>query len=92
VSRSDRSFQICSRQRSAPASRGQALAAGAVPAASSTEHPCYRAIVTGSSMERTEFETTGPVQVITAADLQASGSTTVSDVFRNVLPMAQPAL
>lgn len=35
-------------------------------------------------MERTEFETTGPVQVITAADLQASGSTTVSDVFRNV--------
>ena len=41
-------------------------------------------VVTGSLIKRTDTETPSPVQVISAADLQNSGYTTVSDVLRNL--------
>jgi iron complex outermembrane receptor protein len=41
-------------------------------------------VVTGSLIRRTDTETPSPVQVVTAADLQESGYTTVSEVLRNL--------
>lgn len=41
-------------------------------------------VVTGSLIKRTDTETPSPVQVLTAADLQNSGFTTVADVLHNL--------
>src|ERR1700683_2280757 len=50
----------------------------------SSEQVLQTVIVTGSVIKRTDFETPSPVQVMTAADLQQSGYTSVSDVLRNL--------
>ena len=51
--------------------------------ASGTE-PVQRVVVTGSLISRTDTETATPVQVITAADIQRSGKTSVAELLSDL--------
>ena len=54
-------------------------------ASTSTDfEPLQEVIVTGSLIPRTSEESPGPIRVISAADLEQSGYTDVSDVLRNL--------
>ena len=48
--------------------------------------------ITGSSIRRTDAETPSPVQVITAAELKASGYTSTQDVLHNLTANGQGTL
>ena len=65
-----------------------ALGAGSVHAQTtektSADIKLERIVVTGSQLPRTDQETPSPVQVITAAEIRASGYTSVSEVLRDV--------
>lgn len=54
------------------------------PADQSPSAPVQEVVITGSLIKRTDTETPSPVQIISEADLQNSGYTTVSDVLRNL--------
>lgn len=49
-------------------------------------------VVTGSLIQRADLETPSPVQVISAAQIQQSGYTNISDVMRNLPASGQGAL
>lgn len=51
-----------------------------------------RVEITGSNLRRADAETASPVQVITSADLQKSGYTTVSEVLRDITANGQGTL
>lgn len=48
--------------------------------------------ITGSNLRRTDQETASPVQIITGADLQKSGYTSVSEVLQNLTANGQGTL
>jgi len=49
-------------------------------------------VVTGTMIKRADFDTPSPVQVLTAADLQQSGYTSVSEVLRGLSANGQGTL
>ncbi len=51
-----------------------------------------RVTVTGSNIRRTDAETPSPVQVITSEELKKSGSTSISEVLRNITANNQGTL
>ncbi|MBV8341588.1 MAG: TonB-dependent receptor [Gammaproteobacteria bacterium] len=69
-----------------PAAAGLAAAdqGPAKPASASSADTLETVVVTGSYLRRTDTETTAPVQVITAEEIEKSGKLTVSDVIRSV--------
>ena len=69
-------------------SAGQAANA---QAASDTQQ-LERVEITGSNIRRVDTETPSPVQVITAADMKASGYTSVQDVLHNITANGQGTL
>jgi iron complex outermembrane receptor protein len=54
------------------------------PAKSQSDSQLQTIIVTGSYLRRTDAETPSPVQLITSAEIDKSGMTTISDVIRNI--------
>ncbi len=54
------------------------------PAKNTGDAQLETVVVTGSYLRRTDTETPSPVQLITAAEIDKSGMTTISDVIRNV--------
>jgi iron complex outermembrane recepter protein len=69
-----------------------AMYGGAALAQDQPTQELQRVIVTGSNIKRTDTETTSPVQVITAADLKASGYTSTQDVLHNLTANGQGTL
>ncbi len=69
------------------------LAAGLLPVVfAQAQESTQRVEITGSNLRRTDAETASPVQVISAADLQKSGYTTVSEVLRDITANGQGTL
>lgn len=62
------------------------------PNAAGSSNELQEIVVTGSLIKRTDTETPAPVQVITNADIKASGYTTVADVLRNISANGQGTL
>ncbi|MFL6710782.1 MAG: TonB-dependent receptor domain-containing protein [Massilia sp.] len=78
--------------KSMPQAIAFALAGGALsvaamsPAMAQTDAPAavQRVVVTGSLISRTDTETPTPVQVLTAADIQKSGKTSVAELLSDL--------
>jgi iron complex outermembrane receptor protein len=79
--------------KSMPLAISYAIASGAltmaavnpVMAQTTTAEPApQRVVVTGSLISRTDIETATPVQVITAADIQKSGKTSVAELLSDL--------
>jgi len=78
--------------KSMPQAIAFALAGGALsvaamsPAMAQTDAPAavQRVVVTGSLISRTDTETAAPVQVLTAADIQRSGKTSVAELLQDL--------
>ncbi|MDE2147439.1 MAG: TonB-dependent receptor, partial [Burkholderiales bacterium] len=76
---------------------GTALAAAAMgtaqaQSAGTTTAPAARVEITGSRILRVDAETPSPVQVITSADLQKSGYTTIAEVLQGITANGQGTL
>jgi iron complex outermembrane recepter protein len=71
---------------------GSAALHGGMAVAQQTTPELQTVIVTGSNIKRTDAETPSPVQVITAADLKASGFTSTQDVLHNLTANGQGTL
>jgi len=71
---------------------GTAALHGGAALAQQTTQELERVTVTGSNIRRTDAETPSPVQVITAADLKASGYTSTQDVLHNLTANGQGTL
>ena len=80
------------RMKSMPVAILQVIASGALSVATLTPamaqqqagEPVQRVVVTGSLISRTDTETAAPVQVITAADIQRSGKTSVAELLQDM--------
>ncbi|RYE67175.1 MAG: hypothetical protein EOO81_10710, partial [Oxalobacteraceae bacterium] len=79
--------------KSMPFAIACAIASGALTCAApaiaqaqqgSTEPAAQRVVVTGSLISRTNTETPTPVQVLTAADIQKSGKTSVAELLTDL--------
>ena len=79
--------------KSMPLAISYAIASGALTMAAvnpamaqttSAEATPQRVVVTGSLISRTDIETATPVQVITAADIQKSGKTSVAELLTDL--------
>ena len=57
---------------------------GSTGAAMASDEALNTVVVTGSYIRRTDTETPSPLQVISAADIDKSGSVSISDVIRKV--------
>ncbi|MDE2277900.1 MAG: Plug domain-containing protein, partial [Burkholderiales bacterium] len=76
---------------------GTALAAAALAPAfaqstGTATAPAARVEITGSRILRVDAETPSPVQVITSADLQKSGYTTIAEVLQGISANGQGTL
>jgi iron complex outermembrane receptor protein len=81
------------RMKSMPVAILQVIASGAFSVATLTpamaqqaggEPAVQRVVVTGSLISRTDTETAAPVQVITAADIQRSGKTSIAELLQDM--------
>ncbi|MBV7536595.1 TonB-dependent receptor [Duganella sp. sic0402] len=78
--------------KSMPVAILQVIASGAFSVATLTPamaqqaaaEPVQRVVVTGSLISRTDTETAAPVQVITAADIQRSGKTSIAELLQDL--------
>jgi iron complex outermembrane receptor protein len=82
------------KMKSIPLAVLQVVASGALSAfavqpafaqdASATQQPVQRVVVTGSLISRADTETPVPVQVLTAADIQKSGKSSVAELLTDL--------
>lgn len=80
------------RMKSMPVAILQVIASGAFSVAALTPamaqqasaEPVQKVVVTGSLISRTDSETAAPVQVITAADIQRSGKSSIAELLQDM--------